>query len=130
MFRESCIQLLLVGSGGAVGSMLRFAVARWFDRPAAAFPVATLLVNIAGGFAIGAAVAWLSNDESPAVQRLRPLLVIGLLGGFTTFSAFSIETVTMIERRQFGFAATYVGLSVIGSLSATMLGLFLVRTGG
>lgn len=115
---------LQVALGGAAGSVARYGV----NRAAAAafglgFPVATLAVNVVGSFAMGLLVAALALRDN----AYAPLLMTGLLGGFTTFSAFSLDAVTLWERGQQGVAAVYVTASVALSLAAMALGLTLGR---
>ncbi len=108
---------LLVMIGGAIGAAARFQLGNL------AGPYATLTANILGGFAMGLLAALVVRAEDPA----RLLLGTGLLGGFTTFSAFSLETLTMIERGQAGAAFLYVAASVLGALAALLAGLSLGR---
>jgi CrcB protein len=107
-------RLLIVGLGGALGSMARYGagVAAARLAPGAAWPWATLSVNVIGGLLMGLLVGWLAQ-RGQGGESLRLFAAVGVLGGFTTFSAFSLETVQMIERRQFGLAAAYVALSVV-----------------
>ena len=122
---------LIVAAGGAVGSWLRYVVARlWLQTgptAAAAFPWATLWVNIAGSFAMGLLAGWLARAGAQA-EGLRLLLGVGVLGGFTTFSAFSLEVVLLAERGAVGTAALYVAVSLAASLAGLFAGLTLVRS--
>ena len=117
---------LQVALGGAIGSALRYLAGVGIYRALGqgAFPVAIVSVNILGSFLMGLFVVL-------AAQRgwahLNAFVMIGVLGGFTTFSAFSLETVTLMERGQIGLAGLYVGLSVVGSVVGLMLGLWLAR---
>ncbi len=110
-------QFLLVALGGAVGSAARYGVglaaARVFGL---GLPWATLFVNVLGGLAMGVLAARIGPDENA-----RFLLGVGLLGGFTTFSAFSIETVRMMQT-QLPMAALYVAASVVLSVGACWVG--------
>ncbi len=119
-------QLLLVMAGGALGSGARYGVGR---AALAAFgpgyPWGTLAVNLLGGFAMGLLAGLVSRMASAEEWRL--LLGVGLLGGFTTFSAFSLDMVNMIERGAPGTAAGYALLSVTGSVAALFAGLALTR---
>jgi len=119
-------QLLLVMAGGALGSGARYGVGR---AALAAFgpgyPWGTLAVNLLGGFAMGLLAGLVSRLASAEEWRL--LLGVGLLGGFTTFSAFSLDMVNMIERGTPGTAAGYALLSVTGSVAALFAGLALTR---
>lgn len=117
------MNLLLVAVGGAVGAVARYGVgigaARWLGL---AFPWGTLAVNVIGGFAMG----WLAARVGPEQEALRLALGVGVLGGFTTFSAFSLETVRLMEHQP-GLAALYAAASVVLSVGACWLGLYLGR---
>lgn len=121
---------LLVILGGGLGSWLRFAVARLIGAPMsiAAFPWATLTVNVLGSFAMGLLAGWLAkHGDTNGGENWRLLLGVGVLGGFTTFSAFSLDTALMIERGLWSVAIGYALVSVIGSVIALFGGLYLVR---
>ncbi len=119
-------QIFLVMVGGAVGAGARFGLAQWFSaRFPPGFPVATLVVNIAGCFIMGMLAAWLARSE--AGEALRLFVGVGILGGFTTFSAFSLDWWMLMERGATGAALAYVAASVIGALAAFALGIMLVR---
>ena len=122
-------ELLLVCAGGAVGSGLRFLVSSALLRAAGpAFPWGTLVVNGLGSFAIGAVMQGaLQGQVSPGA---RMLLAAGLLGGFTTFSSFSWETLRLVQAGQSGLALANVGGNLVLSLVAVGLGMMLVRAVG
>ena len=113
--------LLQVALGGAIGASLRFLLGMALLRDG--FPVAILSVNVLGSFLMGVAVVLVSRHA----PGLGPFVMAGLLGGFTTFSAFSLETVTLLERGQVGQAAAYVGLSVGLSIAALALAVMMTR---
>tara|TARA_R110002072_G_scaffold36430_7_gene107345 strand:+ start:1736 stop:2122 length:387 start_codon:yes stop_codon:yes gene_type:complete len=116
----------LVALGGAIGAALRFAFgvgALRLTGPTE-FPFAILTVNVIGSFLMGVFVVAAAHR---GLTHFSPFVMTGLLGGFTTFSAFSLETVTLMERGQIGAAAGYVALSVGLSISGLMLGLWLAR---
>jgi len=118
--------LLIVMAGGALGAGLR----HLFGRAAtlafgSGFPWGTLGVNLFGGLAMGLLAGWLSRGGGGEAMRL--LLGVGVLGGFTTFSAFSLDTVTLIERGAIGAAVGYVAVSVAGAIGALAIGLHLTR---
>ena len=120
-------QLLLVMLGGAVGAGARHLTGRaTLAALGPAFPFGTLAVNLIGGFAMGLLVGTLARLSVPG-ENWRLLLGVGVLGGYTTFSAFSLDVVTMIQRGDFGVAALYVTISVVGSILALFAGLSLVR---
>ncbi|MGJ8629082.1 MAG: fluoride efflux transporter CrcB [Sulfitobacter sp.] len=118
--------LSLVALGGAIGASLRylFGVGMLRLTGPTEFPLAILSVNIIGSFLMGVFVVAAANR---GLTHLSPFVMTGLLGGFTTFSAFSLETVTLMERGQIGSAVAYVALSVGLSLIGLMLGLWLAR---
>lgn len=116
--------ILLVGLGGAAGSMLRYAFSVWFKH--AHFPLATFLVNIIGSFVIGAVFAFALRSEQFA-NNWRLFLAAGICGGFTTFSAFSLESLSMLQQQRIGMFAMYVGASILLGLTATWLGYSLVK---
>ena len=119
--------LSLVALGGALGAALRFlwgvSVYRLTGGPGE-FPVAIIGANVLGSFLMGAFVVLAAHK---GLTHLSPFVMTGLLGGFTTFSAFSLETVTLMERGAFGPAALYVLLSVGLSVAGLMAGLALMR---
>lgn len=119
---------LWVAAGGAIGSALRFGVGEWARRvPAlATFPWATLGINVAGSLALGAMAGWTLATPSASAQ-LRAFVMVGLLGGFTTFSTFAFEGVTLLHGDAPGRAVGYAVLSVVLSLGAAALGLALTR---
>lgn len=118
---------LLVGLGGAIGAMARFGVARLVGPWANSFPFATFLVNVAGGLLMGVLAGWLESRAEPHDEALRLLLGVGVLGGFTTFSAFSLDMVLLMQRGQLPLAILYAGASVALSVAALGLGLWLAR---
>lgn len=117
---------LIVGLGGAIGAMARFGVGVLALRlTGPGFPYGVLSVNIAGSFLMGALVVYLGQKS---LTHLNPFLMTGILGGFTTFSAFSLEAYTLFERGHLGQAAAYVGLSVVGALAALVAGVMVMRS--
>jgi CrcB protein len=125
------VSALLVGIGGAVGSVLRFWITGLTQGAAAGttlgvFPVGTLVVNVAGCLLIGA-LAQLWELRSSFSAETRALLMTGFLGGFTTFSAFSLELVLLMQRGQFGYAALYLILSVALGVTGLIFGLAVMR---
>ena len=119
-------KLLLVAAGGAAGSVARYLTGtltvRW-----PGWPWGTLTVNILGGLLMGLLIGTLALRGGAEQERMRLLLGVGFLGGFTTFSAFSLEVANMIERRELAAAAGYSLVSVIVSVAAVFAGLMLAR---
>ena len=110
---------LMVSMGGAIGALLRFVV-----RQQVTFPYDTLTVNIIGSFLMGLGFVYLASRFD---DRLILLLMTGVLGGFTTFSAFSLDAFRLYEAGRAMFALGYVGVSVVGSLAAVLLGVQIMR---
>jgi CrcB protein len=118
--------LFLVMAGGAVGAGLRHLVGRAALAIAGPdWPWATLTVNLVGGLAMGVLTGVLARATDGEFWRL--LLGVGLLGGFTTFSAFSLDAVMMIQRGEVAGMLVYVALSVVGAISALAVGLTVAR---
>lgn len=120
---------LLVVLGGGLGSWLRFAVARLIGAPMGigAFPWATLTVNVAGSFAMGLLAGWLARDPAGS-ESWRLLLGVGVLGGFTTFSAFSLDFALLAERGALATAGAYVAASLVAGFLGLFAGLALMRS--
>ena len=118
--------LILVMAGGALGSAARLLVGRaTLAGFGPNFPYGTLTVNLVGGLAMGVLAGILARHPNSEAWRL--LLSVGVLGGFTTFSSFSLDTIALIERGSIGTALGYVLVSVIGSILAVFVGLTAVR---
>lgn len=117
------MNVLLVAGGGALGSAARYLLSLFALRwGAGAFPAGTLAVNVLGSFAAGIVATKVDPQGS-----LRIFLIPGVLGGFTTFSAFGLETQTLLRDGRPGLAAAYVGLSIGAGLAAVLLGHALSR---
>lgn len=118
-------ELLLIAGGGAAGSVARYLLATVIDVRLATvwptFPWGTLLVNAVGCALIGAAAGF---RDRPWVQ---PLVMVGILGGFTTFSSFGLQTLTLLQTGETAKALTYVGLSLVLCLAAVWAGQALCR---
>lgn len=116
-----------VAIGGAFGSVARYLTGMWFGRLfGAGFPWATLTVNIVGSFVMGVLVAAMAQAWSPSAE-VRAFLTVGILGGFTTFSTFSLDVAGMLQRGELGVAAAYVLSSLIVGIGGLFAGLYLVR---
>ena len=127
-------RFLMVAAGGAAGAMARYALGLVAGRltPGLAWPVGTFTANVVGGLLMGLLAGWLALKAGTGVdhERLRLLLGVGLLGGFTTFSAFSLELMVLAERGQAGQAFVYAAVSVLAGLSALYVGLIAMRVAG
>lgn len=123
------IQIALVGAGGAAGAMARYLVGVSFGRlfPASPLWAPTFFVNVFGGLLMGLLVGLLALKVEEGGERWRLLLGVGVLGGFTTFSAFALEAVGMLQRRDDTTLIVYVVGSVLLSILALILGLILAR---
>lgn len=125
---------LYVAIGGAFGSWLRFLVGRGWTAAlgpvrASEFPYGTLTVNVVGSLSMGLLVGWLARFGSHG-EGTRLLLAVGVLGGFTTFSSFSLDVVSLAGRGQLGLAAFYTGISMIAGIASLFLGLAIMRQVG
>lgn len=117
------LPFLLVAAGGAIGSLARYGV--WRLTGAAAWPWSTFVVNVSGGLLMGVLTGWLLARGGP--EELRLFLGVGILGGFTTFSAYSLDIVAMIERGNWLGAGLYGLASMLVAALALGLGLWLGR---
>ena len=118
--------ILLVMAGGGVGAVLRFQLGRMMPVGASGWPWGTFAANVIGGFAMGALAAWLLR-AGVAGENMRLLLGVGLLGGFTTFSAFSLDMMRMIEGGNAGMACVYALASVMLAFAALFIGMAATR---
>ena len=119
------ITTLQVALGGAIGAALRFLTGVGILRLIGpGFPIAVMAVNVLGSFLIGLFVVFATQR---GVTQLNPFVMAGLLGGFTTFSAFSLEAVSLFERGAMGQSLAYVIMSVVLSIGGLMLGLMIAR---
>ena len=119
--------LILIGLGGGVGSILRYLLGMYlYKHFPGSFPWGTWVANVLGCFLIGLFMAL--SERSPGLDpEWRQLLVVGFCGGFTTFSAFSVESLSLLQNDQPITAFLYIAASVIVGLSATLLGFFLMK---
>jgi len=118
-------RFLIVAAGGALGAVARYGIGRLL--PGGGWPWATLTVNVVGGLLMGLLTGWLAFRGGVHGESIRLFAAVGMLGGFTTFSAFSLETALMIERRQLTMAGGYVAASVALSVLALFIGLMVAR---
>lgn len=118
---------LAISIGAIVGANARFLLGGWvMDRMGSEFPYGTLVVNVSGSFVIGLLYALIERHGAP--DWVRPLLMVGFLGAYTTFSTFSLDTLALAERGAWIAAAVYIAGSVAASLMAVWLGVTLVGT--
>jgi CrcB protein len=119
---------LLVAVGGALGSMARYGtgvlVGRAWD---AAFPLGTMLINIVGSLAMGLFIGFLARTTPSWQGDARLFVAVGVFGGFTTFSSFSLDSIAMVERGEIGQAILYVLVSVVVGIAALYAGLVVMR---
>jgi CrcB protein len=123
---SSPLNILMVALGGALGAVLRYGVSTSLRGILGAFPLGTLVVNVVGSILIGLVIAWASARGGEAVA-LRNFLQVGLLGGLTTFSSFSAETLLLLQGGRTGLALANVVLNLVLALAACGVGLSLGR---
>ena len=117
---------IAVGGGAAAGAWLRWWLGTLLNATFPALPLGTLVANLIGGYLMGLAMGYMSHYETLSPE-MRLLLTTGFLGGLTTFSSFSAETVTLMARHEYGWTAAIIALHVIGSLLLTFAGIETVR---
>ena len=122
------MQFLLVAAGGALGAMARYGLGLTVGRfaPGAAWPWATMTANITGGLLMGLLAGWLALKAGAGQESIRLFAAVGLLGGFTTFSAFSLEA-TMLWSRSPVLSAAYVAASIVLGGVLCLAGFWLFR---
>jgi len=120
--------ILSIAAGGALGALARYGVSVGAGAVLGlAFPWGTLIVNIAGSFLMGITIALMGHIWHPP-EAMRIFIITGFLGAFTTFSAFSLDAVTLWERGDIAQASLYTAGSVILSIAALITGLFITRS--
>ena len=120
----TALQAGAVAVGAAVGALLRWGAGLAFNGLWAGFPLGTLLVNALGGLLMGVAMVWFARSPH---EVLRLLLVTGLLGGFTTFSSFSAESLGLLQRGDFALALLHSAAHLLAALACCALGFALAR---
>lgn len=117
-------QVVAVAAGATVGAWLRWAAGLWLNAKWAGFPLGTLVVNCVGGLLIGALLLWFERMPN---EMLRLLLVTGFLGGLTTFSSYSVESLILLQRGQWAMALGHTLAHVLGALLCAAIGFELAR---
>ena len=120
------VGLLAVGVGAAFGAWLRWGLGVALNALVPQLPMGTLVANLAGGFLIGVAVE-LFTLHPVLAPEIRLFVITGFLGGLTTFSTFSAETVSLLQRGQAGWAVSIISAHLVGSIAMTLLGIAVVR---
>ena len=115
-----------VGIGAALGAWLRWLLSIAFNPVVGTLPLGTLLANLVGGYLVGVAVEYLGRHAG-LPPEIRLFVITGFLGGLTTFSTFSAESVALLSRGQFGWALAHTLAHLIGSIVLTILGIYTVR---
>jgi|SRR5687768_18374216 len=119
--------LLMVGLGGGAGSMLRYLIQKWTQNTiVTSFPVGTFAINIVGCFLVGLFWGWFARSMHWN-EELKSLLITGFCGGFTTFSAFTLESMGLLKEDKTNLFLIYIGGSLIAGLLATYTGLRLAK---
>lgn len=132
-FNSPLLPSIYVAIGGGIGALLRYHLGRAMSvifgaKALNAFPWATLCANVLGSLAMGVLAGWLARQDTHDGEMVRLLLGVGLLGGFTTFSSFSLEMVTLIERGQIASGASYALASFLAGVGGLYIGLIVMRT--
>lgn len=130
------MNMLIVAIGGAIGSTGRYLLgpltAKWWAHlqwPFNEWPLGTFIANVSGGLIMGIVMGMVLGPwkGGPDTERLRLFLATGILGGYTTFSSFSLEVFQMLERRAYALAGLYAGLSFVLSVTAVAIGFLIIR---
>lgn len=126
---------LFVACGGGIGAVMRYQLGRFITHimgvhAVTTFPWATLACNVLGSMAMGLLTGFLARHGHSSQESTRLFIGVGLLGGFTTFSSFSLEIMLMVERGQSTMAVTYAGISLLAGLAALYIGLIVMRVAG
>lgn len=121
--------LLQVALGGALGASLRYLSGAMMLRAmGSGFPYGTMFVNVVGSFLMGLLAFYLLERMDGGLSRYAPFLMTGLLGGFTTFSAYSLDALYLLERGRYASASVYMGGSVVLAIGALFLGITIARS--
>ena len=118
---RSARSVVAVACGGAIGAGIRFEIGLRFATDSSAFPVTTLAINLVGAFVLGVLLT-LVLEHWPPTRYVRPFAAIGILGGFTTFSTFAVETARLLQVGRGGLAMSYLFASLVGGMIAVIMG--------
>jgi len=118
--------LFAIGMGAAIGAWLRYALGMAFNPTHPHMPLGTLSSNLIGAYLIGVAMAYFANHPG-VTHEMRLFIVTGFLGGLTTFSTFSYESVNLLLRAQYGWAIATISAHLLGSLAMTIAGIWTVK---
>ena len=117
---------MAVGIGAALGAWLRWGFGTWFNPVFPTLPLGTLAANLVGGYLVGLAVAYF-GEHAGLPPEARLFIITGFLGGLTTFSTFSAESVTLLARAQYGWALAHIATHLAGSIVMTVLGMLTIK---
>jgi CrcB protein len=120
-------KILMVAAGGAIGAVLRFLISGWVGRAFAAGYAGTFFVNVAGSLVMGVLAVLMMERFAGVWGKWAPFAMTGVLGGFTTFSAYSLDALSLIEKGRFLVASAYIGGSVVVSILALLAGMMIAR---
>jgi CrcB protein len=121
--------LLVIAAGGVIGATARYALAQAVSTPDNGFPIATLATNVMGSFLLGF-LAVVSVDRLAPMRYFRPFFAVGLIGSFTTFSTFAVETVVLVDQGDAFIAAIYVPTMLFAGIAAARIGIWVARSLG
>ncbi|MDG1163427.1 MAG: fluoride efflux transporter CrcB [Burkholderiales bacterium] len=121
------LKILAIGAGAAGGAWIRWGLGLAFNATLKNIPLGTLLANLVGGFLIGAAIEFFSHNIQLSPEW-KLLVITGFLGGLTTFSTFSLESVQLLQSGRLGWAAFLIGVHVFGSIVMTIVGLSVCKS--
>lgn len=116
-----------IAIGAVLGAWLRYVLTHFLNAAAPSLPLGTLLANLIGGFLVGVAVEFFFLRHATLPPEWRLFVITGFLGGLTTFSTFSAESVELMQRGAYGWALAHTSAHLFGSLTLTVLGMFCVR---
>jgi CrcB protein len=122
------MSILLVALGGALGSVVRYLLGGWINRQTHVFPAGTFTVNVLGSLLVGVLTGLMMHTQTH--PNVRPALIVGFCGGFTTFSTFSMETVALAQGGEIGVAALYAFGSLFACVGGAAAGFMLGRPSG